>query len=114
MPPRDAALIYVAAFMRSSAVGLVGVILAIALTESGVSVAGTGIVIGAGLAGIAAMTAVVTVAADRVGRRRTLIALSTLAMFGYLATATSMSIAWLLPAAFLGMVNGMGRDRGPA
>jgi len=66
----DALLIYIAAFLRSSAVGLIGVVLAIALTEAGVSVAGTGAVIGAGLAGIAVMTLVVTVAADRLGRRQ--------------------------------------------
>ena len=48
MLTRDSLLIYVAAFLRSSAVGLIGVVLAIALTEAGVSVAGTGAVIGAG------------------------------------------------------------------
>ena len=111
---RDAALIYAAAFLRSSAVGLVGVILAIALTEAGVSVAGAGLVIGAGLAGIATMTAVVTFAADRLGRRRTLVVMMLLTAGGYLAAAASARLAWLLPAAFLGMLNGMGRDRGPA
>jgi MFS family permease len=111
---RDAALIYVAAFLRASAVGLVGVILAIALTGAGVSVAGTGLVIGAGLAGIATMTLVVTLAADRLGRRRTLVIMTLLTAGGYLAAATSARLAWLLPAAFLGMLNGMGRDRGPA
>ena len=114
MLSRDAALIYAAAFLRSSAVGLVGVILAIALTEAGVSVAGTGLVIGTGLAGIAMLTAVVTVAADRLGRRRTLVLMTLLTAGGYLAAATSARLAWLLPAAFLGMLNGMGRDRGPA
>ena len=114
MPPRDASLIYIAAFLRSSAVGLIGVILAIALTEAGVSVAGTGVVIGAGLAGIAAMTLVVTVAADRLARRRTLIVVSLLTGIGYVAAASSARLAWLLPAAFIGMLNGMGRDRGPA
>ncbi len=114
MLTRDAALIYAAAFLRSFAVGLVGVILAIALTEAGVSVAGTGLVIGAGLAGIATMTLVVTVAADRLGRRRTLVVLTLLTAAGYLAATTSARLAWLLPAAFLGMLNGMGRDRGPA
>jgi MFS family permease len=79
-----------------------------------VSVAGTGMVIGAGLAGIAAMTVVVTFAADRLGRRRTLIMASLLTGLGYLATASSARLAWLFPAAFLGMLNGMGRDRGPA
>jgi MFS family permease len=111
---RDAGLVYVAAFLRSSAVGLIGVVLAIALTEAGVSVAGTGAVIGAGLAGIAAMTLVVTIAADRLGRRRALIAVSLLTGFGYFSAAGSSNILWLIPAAFVGMLNGMGRDRGPA
>jgi len=111
---RDSLLIYVAAFFRSSAVGLIGVVLAIALTEAGVSVAGAGAVIGAGLAGIATMTLVVTVAADRLGRRRALIALSLLTGFGYFAAAVSANLIWLIPTAFAGMLNGMGRDRGPA
>jgi MFS family permease len=111
---RDSLLIYIAAFLRSSSVGLIGVVLAIALTEAGVSVAGTGAVIGAGLAGIAAMTLVVTVTADRFGRRRALIAVSALTGFGYFAAAVSASLLWLIPAAFVGMLNGMGRDRGPA
>jgi len=110
----DALLIYIAAFLRSSAVGLIGVLLAIALTEAGVSVAGTGAVIGAGLAGIAVMTLVMTVAADRLGRRRALIAVSLLTGFGYFAAAVSANLIWLIPTAFAGMVNGMGRDRGPA
>jgi len=112
--PRDAGLIYAAAFLRSSSVGLIGVVLAIALTEAGVSVAGAGAVIGAGLAGIATMTLVVTVAADRLGRRRALIALSLLTGFGYFAAAVSANLIWLIPTAFAGMLNGMGRDRGPA
>ena len=110
----DAGLIYAAAFLRSSSVGLIGVVLAIALTEAGVSVAGAGAVIGAGLVGIAAMTLVVTVAADRLGRRRTLIVVSLLTGFGYFAAAASSRLLWLIPAAFVGMLNGMGRDRGPA
>jgi MFS family permease len=114
VPTRDALLIYVAAFLRSAAVGLVGVILAIALTEAGVSVAGTGLVIGTGLAGIAVMTAMVTFAADRLGRRRTLITLTALTVLGYVVAVSATRLAWLLPAAFLGMLNGMGRDRGPA
>ena len=110
----DAGLIYAAAFLRSSSVGLIGVVLAIALTEVGVSVAGAGAVIGAGLVGIAAMTLVVTVAADRLGRRRTLIVVSLLTGVGYFAAAASSRLLWLIPAAFVGMLNGMGRDRGPA
>ena len=112
--PRDAALIYLAALLRSSAVGLAGVILAIALTEGGVTVAGAGLVIGVGLAGIAVMTAVVTVAADRLGRRRTLVFVSLLTACGFIAAASTVRLPLLIPAAFIGMLNGMGRDRGPA
>jgi len=71
-------------------------------------------VIGAGLAGIAAMTLVVTIAADRLGRRRALMVVSLLTGFGYVAATVSASLIWLIPAAFVGMLNGMGRDRGPA
>jgi len=111
---RDAALIYLAALLRSSAVGLAGVILAIALTEGGVSVAATGLVIGSGLAGIALMTAIVTFAADRLGRRRTLVFVSLLAAIGFIAATATTRLPVLIPAAFIGMLNGMGRDRGPA
>jgi MFS family permease len=79
-----------------------------------VSVAGTGLVIGAGLAGIAVMTAVVTVAADRLGRRRTLVFLSLLTAAGFIAATSTARLPLLIPAAFVGMLNGMGRDRGPA
>jgi predicted MFS family arabinose efflux permease len=89
-------------------------VLAIALTQAGVSVAATGTVIGAGLAGIATLTLVVTLYADRLGRRRTLVLLSVLTGFGYVAAAASASVLWLVPIAFVGMLNGMGRDRGPA
>ena len=46
---RDAALIYTAGFVRSVTVGLVGVVLAIYLSEIGWSTAAIGVVIGAGL-----------------------------------------------------------------
>jgi MFS family permease len=72
------------------------------------------VVIGAGLVGIAAMTPVVTVAADRFGRTRTLIVVSLSTSLGYFAAPASSSLVSLIPAAFVGRLNGMGRDRGPA
>ena len=113
-PARDAWLICAAALLRSTTVGLVGVVLAIYLGAEGLSVAETGLVIGVGLAGSAVMTAIVSVAADRFGRRRTLILASLLMAFGYVALVISHRMSTLLPAAFFGMLNGMGRDRGPA
>lgn len=113
-PGCDALWIYAVAFLRSASVGFVGVVLAIYLSENGLSVAATGLVIGVGLAGAAVATLIVSVGADRFGRRRTLMALGTLTAIGYAALALSTRIAVLAPLAFVGMLNGMGRDRGAA
>jgi len=110
----DAGLIFVAAFLRSSTVGLVGVLLAIHLAVAGVSPAAIGGVMGAGLAGAAGATALVSVRADVIGRRRMLMALAVLSALGYAAIAATDRVTVLLPLAFLGMLNGMGRDRGAA
>ncbi len=53
---RDATLICAAAFLRSATVGLVGVMLAIYLSESGLSTSAIGAVIGAGLVGATVAT----------------------------------------------------------
>src|SRR2546425_2145978 len=111
---RDAWLIYAAGFLRSATVGLVGVVLAIYLSEIGLSAAAIGIVIGSGLAGAAVATVVVGVRGDTFGRRRTLVALAVLSAAGYLTLGVSRHLAVLMPVAFFGMLNGMGRDRGAA
>ena len=110
----DAPRLYVAAFVRSASAGLTGVLAAIALRDRGLSVQAAGQVIGAGLAGAAVATAAISVAADRAGRRRTLAILAVLTACGYTALASTGRLALLLPLAFIGMVNGMGRDRGAA
>jgi MFS family permease len=111
---RDVALIYTAAFLRSSTVGLVGVVLAIYLGETGFSPIAIGLVIGAGLAGGAIATVLVGIYGDAVGRKRSLIALSVLTIVGYGAVATASGLWPTVAAAFFGMLNGMGRDRGAA
>ena len=110
---RDRRLIYAAAFLRSVAVGAVGVFAAIDLAARGLSVTSIGIVIGAGMAGGAMTTLLVGARTDvAVGRRRLLMLLSALGAFGYTAMAWSMPSALLIACAFLGTVNAMGRDRG--
>jgi MFS family permease len=111
---RDAALIYAAAFLRSSTVGLLGVVLAIYLAEIGFSPVTIGLIIGSGLAGGAAATGLVGVRGDAFGRKRTLMVLGVLTAAGYAALGMSTHVAILVPVAFLGMLNGMGRDRGAA
>ena len=110
--PRDAQRIYAAGFIRSASVSLVGVTLAIYLARVGFSLGQIGLLIGVGLVGSAVATVFVSVRGDGLGRRRTLIGLTLLTMLGYVALATFTDAAALVPFAFVGMLNGMGRDRG--
>jgi MFS family permease len=110
----DASLIYIAAFLRSATVSLVGVTIAIHLANLGFSAARIGLLIGIGLAGSSLATVVVSLRGDSWGRRRVLVALTMLTAIGYLALAAFTDGAVLLPLAFIGMLNGMGRDRGAA
>jgi MFS family permease len=106
--------IYAAALLRSTGVGLTGVLLGVYLSRAGFSATRIGLVITAGLAGLALATAAVSLLADQLGRRRVLVAISLLAALGGLGLATTTGFSSLLALAFLGMVNGMGTDRGPA
>lgn len=111
---RDLILIYAAAFLRASGVGITGVVLGLYLARAGFSATAIGIVVAAGLAGAALATLLTSFRADRLGRRRTLVGLSLLAALGGFLLPLAGSFPALLGLAFLGMVNGMGRDRGPA
>src|SRR5688572_25827862 len=108
--PRDAQRIFVAGFVRSAAVSLVGVTLAIHLAAAGFSLVQIGLLIGVGLFGSALATVFVSVRGDAWGRRRSLVGLTLLAIVGYIALAAFTQAAVLVPLAFVGMLNGMGRD----
>lgn len=112
--PRDVPLICAAAFLRAVTAGCVGVLLGILLGNRGYSTALIGGVVGLGIAGGAVMTGVVMRYADRVGRRRTLAVLSFVSAAGLAGVVIAPTARLLLLVAFAGMVNGMGRDRGPA
>jgi MFS family permease len=111
---RNARLIFAAGFLRSATVSLVGVTLAIYLADIGFSATWIGLLIGVGLAGSSLATVIVSLRGDVWGRKQTLIALTVLTAAGYLALALFTDAAALLPLAFAGMLNGMGRDRGAA
>ncbi len=113
---RDATLIALAAFVRATRIGVTGVTLAIYLATLGLTAVAVGVLVGAGLAGAATATLAQSVCADRIGRRRTLIALAILTSLGFVAIALTRmsSLMTLAPVAFFGMLNGMGRDRGAA
>jgi MFS family permease len=111
---QNARLIYTAGFIRSATVSLVGVTIAIHLANLGFSSTRIGALIGIGLAGSSLATVMVSVRGDRWGRRRVLVALTILTALGYVALAAFTDTVALLPLAFAGMLNGMGRDRGAA
>ncbi|MGH9815770.1 MAG: MFS transporter [Candidatus Acidiferrales bacterium] len=113
-PRADRLLICAAGFVRSLGVGLTGVLLAVYLHSIGWNVARTGLLVTLGLAGAALNTLLVSLWADRIGRRPTLVALSALNLVGALALVWLQQPGPLLAAAFFGMINGLGRDRGPA
>ncbi|HEY4682758.1 MAG TPA: hypothetical protein VIH17_05855, partial [Candidatus Acidoferrales bacterium] len=83
----DQKLIYSAAFLRSLGVGLTGVVLGISLFRAGFSASRIGVVVAVGLAGAALATLLVSLYADRVGRRTALLILSLLGALGGLGLA---------------------------
>jgi MFS family permease len=110
----DRRWLYLAVFARSLATGLIGVLLGIHLASLELPATTVGLVVGAGLAGAALATTLVTFCADRVGHRRSLLLVTTLTVLGAVALSFGASAWALCAAAFVGMVNGMGRDRGAA
>jgi MFS family permease len=93
---------------------MTGVVLALYLATIGWEIGRTGLLVGVGLAGTAVAALLTSVFANRMGRRRTLTVLGLLTALGYLVLAAAPNPAILLILAFFGMVNGLGRDRGPA
>jgi MFS family permease len=110
---RNLSIIYIAAWMRSFGIGLLGVVLGVFLYREGYSSTAIGLVIAAGLAGAATGTVFITFKADRLGRRRTLFALSLLTAAGLLPLIFHFGLPAMVLIAYLGMLNGMGSDRSP-
>jgi MFS family permease len=110
----DRYLLFATAFLRALATGMVGVLLGIYLARLDLDAREAGIVISVGLAGAAMATVAATVAADRIGQRRFLLGLSMLGVAGGLVAALGSDFWILAAASFVGMLNGMGRDRGAA
>jgi len=111
---RDRYLIFAAGLLRGLAAGLISVLAAVYLAKRGFPAAEVGFVLTAGLAGIAVGTAYGTFLADRVGRRRSLVGLAALTAAGGCFLAWSPGFWSVTAAAFLGMLNTQGTDRGAA
>ncbi len=109
----DRNLIYGCAGLRALAVSLSGVIISFHLATLGYHPSSIGVLVSVGLAGCAAGTFLVTRMTDRFGRRASVVCIAWLMALGGLGMAWMTAFSMLFACAFLGMVNGMGRDRGP-
>jgi MFS family permease len=110
----DRRLVLAAAFLRALGTGMVGVLVGLHLARRGFDAAEIGLVVAVGLAGGAAAALAVTLFGDRLGRRRTLVVVSVLGAAGGLGVVLGTTLGVVVAAACVGMVNGMGRDRGAA
>jgi len=110
----DRARLSIAAFLRALSTGMTGILLGVYLPKAGCTTTQTGLIVSAGLAGGAVSMLAATLRGDAFGRRRSLIAFALLSAAGLAVVATGPAFGLLAAAAFLGMVNGMGRDRGAA
>lgn len=110
----DRTLIYAASLLRSVSIGMIAVLLAIYLTKVGLTKMQIGLVVSLGLLGASLGTFLVTFVGDYLGRKRTLIIYALLTALGGIAVSTLENFYAILVAAFLGMVNSRGKDRGPA
>lgn len=110
----DRSWLYIAVSVRSLATGMMGVLLGLYLAELRLGADAIGVIVAVGLGGAAVATLLVTLFADRVGHRRTLLLVTLASFVGALLLSFSTHPLALGFAALVGMVNGMGRDRGAA
>jgi MFS family permease len=110
----DRGWLYFAVFVRSLATAMIGVLLGIYLAELQFDATAIGVIVGIGLGGAAVATLLATLYADRTGHRRTLLLIAAASVVGAVLMTLSAHPVVLALAALIGMVNGMGRDRGAA
>jgi len=110
----DRLLLYAAGTLRAIAAATMGVSIGAYLKALGYGAETVGYVTSAGLAGAVIAMLLATLGADRVGRRRALVVLSTLGAVGGAVVLWPLPELLLIGIAFFAMWNGMVRDRGPA
>ena len=107
-------IIYAASTLRAVANGLIGVIAGIYFAKLGFDTPAMGAVLSAGIAGATLAAAYVTLWGDRVGRRRGLMLIAALSAAGGLVVGLASDEYIVGVAAFLGMLNALGKDRAAA
>ena len=105
-------ILYTAAFLRALAIGLMAVLIALYCARLGFTSAQIGIVLSAALWGAAAATLLTMLAGNRYSERGLLVTLTGLPILGCALLLATDGFAVIVAAAFVGMFNVNGRDRG--
>ena len=109
----DAWLLFVTRFTRLFAYGSLSVILVFYLVSLGLSESQTGLVLTLTLAGDIAVSLYLTTRADRIGRRRMLVAGAILMALAGLAFAFTSNLIYLIIAGTVGVISPSGHEVGP-
>ncbi|HET7731329.1 MAG TPA: MFS transporter [Usitatibacter sp.] len=105
-------ILYAAAFLRALAIGLMAVLIGLYAARLGLSAAQIGVVLSAALWGAAAAALLTLVVGPKLQERALLVALTSLPVVGGVVMLSTESFPLLATAAFVGMLNVHGRDRG--
>jgi len=116
MLPRDAArlrrILYAAAFLRALAVGLMAVLIGLYAARLGFSAPQIGVILSSALWGAALAALLTLLLGPRFAERTLLVSLTALPVLGGAILLCTDSFPLLAAAAFVGMFNVHGRDRG--
>ena len=110
---RDVWLLYLTRFLRLFAYGLLSVVLVFYLVGLGLSEVQTGMVLTLTLAGDTVVSLYLTTQADRIGRRRTLVAGALLMTAAGIVFAATNNLALLVAAGIIGVISPSGGEVGP-
>jgi MFS family permease len=105
-------ILYAAAFLRALAIGLMAILIGLYCARLGFTATQVGIVLSAALWGSAFAAVVVLWLGARLAERTWLVALASLPILGCAALLASDAVTLVSAAAFVGMLNVHGRDRG--
>ncbi|MCU1233432.1 MAG: major facilitator superfamily 1 [Candidatus Solibacter sp.] len=110
---RDGRLLFLTRFVRLFSYGMLAVVLVFYLTGLGLSESQTGLLLTLTLVGDTAISLLLTTQADRIGRRKMLIAGSVLMSAAGLAFAFTNNFMLLVVAGTIGVISPSGNEVGP-
>ncbi len=111
--PRDGVLLFTTRILRLFAYGFLSVILALYLSELGLSEVNIGLLLTLTLLGDTLISLWITTNTDRIGRRRMLIAGAALMVLAAILFAATRDFYLLLLAAIIGVISPSGYEVGP-